>query len=98
MRELELFAAALQIADPAGRAAYLDQACAGDAALRQRIELLLRNQRDAGSFLEAPAAPPHRGVNDTDALEPPVTSAPAAPDPVTIDDGPQPDDDGLSTL
>ena len=36
-----LFAAALQKL-PAGRASYLDQACADDPGLRQRVEALLR--------------------------------------------------------
>src|SRR5688500_7436870 len=35
----------------AERAAYLDQACAGDAALRERVEALLRAHDDPGSFL-----------------------------------------------
>ncbi len=48
-----LFAAALQ-QPPADRAAYLDQACAEDPALRQRVEALLRAQEAAGSFLQAP--------------------------------------------
>src|SRR5262249_4894995 len=49
-----LFTAALQKA-PADRPAYLDQACAGDPGLRQRLEALLRAQGAAGSFLEPPA-------------------------------------------
>ncbi len=41
---------------PAERAAYLDEACAGDAALRQRVEALLRAHDEPGAFLsEAPA-------------------------------------------
>jgi serine/threonine protein kinase/tetratricopeptide (TPR) repeat protein len=51
----ELFDAALAIADPARRAAYLAQACAGDAKLRQHIEGLLEMHGQLGSFLEAPA-------------------------------------------
>ncbi len=50
-----LFAAALQ-KPPADRAAYLDQACTDDPALRQRVEALLRAQGAAGSFLQAPPA------------------------------------------
>jgi WD40 repeat protein/serine/threonine protein kinase len=62
MSELDLFAALLQITDPAGRAAYLDQTCGNDKALRQRLELLLKNHEGAGSFLEVPAAGPrHAG-------------------------------------
>jgi WD40 repeat protein len=36
----------------AARAAYLDEACAGDASLRQRVEALLQADAEAGSFLE----------------------------------------------
>ena len=47
-----MFAAALQ--QPAeARAAFLESACAGDAALRQQVEALLREQDRLGSFLEA---------------------------------------------
>src|SRR5271168_1137269 len=50
--EIEVFNVALEL--PAGeRAAYLDQACAGDAALRQRVEELLKaNDDDASNFLD----------------------------------------------
>ena len=37
-----VFAAAVALASAAERAAYLDQACAGDAALRGQVEALLR--------------------------------------------------------
>src|SRR5438552_899034 len=36
------------------RGAYLDQACAGDAALRRQVEALLQAHEQAGGFLEAP--------------------------------------------
>src|SRR5262245_4834828 len=49
-----VFAAALQ-KPPADRAAYLDQVCALDPALRERVEALLNAQEAAGSFLDAPA-------------------------------------------
>src|SRR5436190_7225626 len=49
---------AVAIADPAGRAAYLDRACGGDAALRERAGRLVADHFRAGSFLEhRPAAP-----------------------------------------
>ena len=52
--ELAIFSAARRL--PAGeRAAYLDGACAGDAALRQRVEELLRASEEAGAFLQDPA-------------------------------------------
>jgi serine/threonine protein kinase/tetratricopeptide (TPR) repeat protein len=38
MTEDTLFAAAMEKTDPADRAAFLDQACSGDAALRARLE------------------------------------------------------------
>src|SRR5579863_9090441 len=40
---------------PGERDAYLDQACAGDVALRKEVESLLTQQSAAESFLEAPA-------------------------------------------
>ncbi len=53
--EVAILNAALEL--PAGeRAAYLDNACAGDAALRQRVEELLRAHEQAKDFLEAPPA------------------------------------------
>ena len=54
-RERELFLGALDQADAAERAAFLDAACGADLELRQRVDELLRGQEDAGSFLEAPA-------------------------------------------
>ena len=43
----------LQVA--AERVAYLDQACPGEPALRQRVEALLTAHEAAGSFLNTPA-------------------------------------------
>jgi tetratricopeptide (TPR) repeat protein/serine/threonine protein kinase len=54
--EESLFDAARRIADPDRRAAYLRQACRGDAALRGRVERLLRAVEQDPKFLEAPAA------------------------------------------
>jgi serine/threonine protein kinase len=67
-----LFAAALQ-QPPADRAAYLDQACAEDPAVRQRVEALLRAQAAAGSFLQAPPADLCATLD-----EPPVHEAPGS--------------------
>ncbi len=52
MTEREIFTAALGKANPALRAAFLDDACAGDAALRQRVESLLAEHEQLGSFME----------------------------------------------
>jgi serine/threonine protein kinase len=66
MSELEVFADAVQISDPAQRAVYLDRACGNDPALRKRVELLLRNQQESGSFLEdSPAAALHSIAGST---------------------------------
>ena len=52
--EQAVFAGALQFAAHADRAAYLDRACGTDAALRRRVEALLRAAENAGDFLEQP--------------------------------------------
>ena len=41
MTEREIFTAALSRENPAQRAAFLDEQCAGNPLLRQRIEALL---------------------------------------------------------
>src|SRR4051812_21321803 len=46
-----------RIADRDARAAYLDQVCSGQPALRGRVEELLRACEREDSFLEAPACP-----------------------------------------
>src|SRR5262249_25493135 len=52
---MTIFAAALDCVSPAERAAYLDEVCGADAALRARVEDLLRANQQAGEFLERPA-------------------------------------------
>ena len=47
-----IFAEAIEIDTVPERAAYLDQACAGNQELRQRVEALLKAHQEAGSFLE----------------------------------------------
>jgi WD40 repeat protein/tRNA A-37 threonylcarbamoyl transferase component Bud32 len=54
MSERSIFLNALDRTDPAERAAYLDQACAGRPDLRRRIERLLQTQVEE-SFLEVSA-------------------------------------------
>jgi hypothetical protein len=51
--EKTIFEAARELADPVVRAAFLDQACNGQAALRQRIEKLLAVQAPADEFFRA---------------------------------------------
>ncbi len=50
--EQSLFAEAMQCATPAARAAWLDGACGGDAALRARVGALVAAAEEAGGFLE----------------------------------------------
>ncbi|MGH9939220.1 MAG: hypothetical protein ACREAM_23505, partial [Blastocatellia bacterium] len=50
----EIYYAALEIA-AGGRAAFLDQACAGDETLRREVESLLAAHDQADHFLSQPA-------------------------------------------
>jgi serine/threonine protein kinase/tetratricopeptide (TPR) repeat protein len=54
MDERSIFMAAVERESPPERSAYLDKACGGDAALRQRIEALLVSHEQAGTFLRMP--------------------------------------------
>ena len=53
-RTESIFAAAVALASGAERAAYLDQACVGDGALRAHVEALLRAHERAGHLLDRP--------------------------------------------
>ncbi len=55
MNEEAIFHQALALSLPEERAAYLEQACAGDPALRESIESLLKANEGASSFLFGPA-------------------------------------------
>jgi len=50
-----ILAQAVEIAAPDERQAYVEQACGGDRALERRVERLIANHFQAGSFLERPA-------------------------------------------
>src|SRR5262249_17844514 len=64
-----VFLAAAEIADPANRAKFLDEACAGDTELRSRVEALLRAHDQADTLLDHPAvAPPDPDHGATRAL------------------------------
>ena len=77
----ELFLAVLEIPAP-DRAAYLDTACAGDAALRQRIEAMVRSHENSGELL--PCSPAEM-VADASATQADATAAfpPRPRDPAT---------------
>ena len=57
MNEQTIFTEALERTDLQQRDAFLNQACQGDPALRQRIDRLLAQHHHASSFLELPPAP-----------------------------------------
>ncbi len=50
-----ILAQAVEMATPAERQAFVEQACAGDEALQRQVEMLISNHFRAGSFLERPA-------------------------------------------
>jgi hypothetical protein len=70
-----VFSAALQASSPDERSALLDEACAGDRALRQRVEALLGAHGQAGSFLGGPAL----GLAAEESAPPVLSSGPDAP-------------------
>jgi len=84
-RAAELFKAALDYADPAGRAAFLDRRCAGDAELRAAVEALLAADA-APSTVDEPASAPCGH-----AREPAPTASTAALHEPAAFSGPPPD-------
>src|SRR6266568_4725277 len=70
--EAALFDAVLQL-PPEQRPGYLDQACGDDAALRQRIEALLKAGELTNGFLDQPRAP---GASQTGRAASPVVEKP----------------------
>ncbi|PYS11603.1 MAG: hypothetical protein DMG17_22290, partial [Acidobacteria bacterium] len=54
-RQIEQLYHAARERDPAQRAVFLDQACAGDQALRHEVDSLLAEDARVESFLETPA-------------------------------------------
>src|SRR5438874_10332290 len=62
MSERSIFLAMLDIDDDAGRAAYLDKACAGDLALRSQVEQLVSLHAKLGTFMDRPSVPQERAA------------------------------------
>ncbi|HEY7310532.1 MAG TPA: serine/threonine-protein kinase [Gemmataceae bacterium] len=90
MTEETIFTAALEKQSPTERSAFLDEACGGDAALRQRLDALIEAHEQAADFLEKPAAeqiaagisPSTNHTERIDAVKPAVegiTETPADP-------------------
>src|SRR5262245_54503262 len=79
MSEDSVFAAALRLRTAAERAAYLDEACGGNTALRQEVEALLQAHEEAGDFLAVPFVkavptadfPPASGGEKAETIDPP---------------------------
>jgi serine/threonine protein kinase len=63
VNESQVFTQALKLATPAERAAYLDEACAGNSQLRADVEALLGAHAADPAFLEQPIASPERTVD-----------------------------------
>src|SRR5438445_615468 len=63
MSDSRIFKAAVRLS-PERRAAYLDQACGTNHALRGEVESLLRAHEDAGSFLQSHPARPLATIED----------------------------------
>ena len=55
--EERIFHVARDLSNPATRAEYLDQICAGDQALRERVEALLTGSRTIAGSSCGPASP-----------------------------------------
>jgi formylglycine-generating enzyme required for sulfatase activity len=65
MNERDIFLAAIEIADPAERAAYLDEACGENTELRAQVEELLKTHNETSQFLETPAVETDSAVDRT---------------------------------
>ena len=54
MREQDIFIEAMERENPGDRRKYLDETCGDDSALRERVETLIRQSDQLGSFMEHP--------------------------------------------
>jgi serine/threonine protein kinase/tetratricopeptide (TPR) repeat protein len=72
---LDLFTGAIEIPDANERSRFLDEACGADAALRERVEKLLRAHDEAGGFFSQPSQAP-RSAQATSKMALPVTEKP----------------------
>jgi WD40 repeat protein/serine/threonine protein kinase len=84
--EETIFAEATDIEGAAARAAYLEQACNGDAALRQQVEGLLAAHDRAARFMRSPAPLP--GITASAPSSGSSPTARAEPEPVGATVGP----------
>ncbi len=77
MNEREIFLSALDIEPPDERARFLDDACADDARMRERVTGLLQSLHAAGNFMESAA---YKVDRVTEGADEPESAAPAAAD------------------
>jgi WD40 repeat protein/tRNA A-37 threonylcarbamoyl transferase component Bud32 len=56
VNERDIFHAAIELTDPARRAAYLEEVCAGNAPVKRHVEEMLQVYPELGTFLESPVA------------------------------------------
>jgi WD40 repeat protein len=68
-----IFSEALEKKDVKERAEYLDKVCGNDAALRAKVEALLKANEQAGSFLNAPPFDPNVTLDTSPLTEGPGT-------------------------
>ena len=68
-----IYNAALKKASEAERSAYLDAVCGDDNVLRNRVEALLKANKEAGSFLEIPDLDPNVTLDVSPISETPGT-------------------------
>lgn len=73
-RKEALFEAARQMASPAERAAYLEQACGSDLELRRQVEAMLEAEAPAGQYFRTAEAP-REAVRDAALNNTPTASA-----------------------
>src|SRR5262249_54002472 len=76
MNEREIFAGAMERVSEAERAAFLDEACGGDVALRGRIEGLLKEEKELGTFRESRHPALANAIGDATANAPPASEHP----------------------
>src|ERR1700733_3750180 len=79
MNEHELLSEALKRTDPAERAAFLDQTCAGDSELRRRLVELLAGYPESGGPLGRPPVAPAEFTATAD-LPTPIATGEHRPD------------------
>jgi len=71
--EEAIFKAAIKLATPAERTAYVRQACGSDVNLLTRLDTLLHAHEDAGDFLETPPVGESVTFDDSSVIELPGT-------------------------